>query len=69
MTKFLTVFFAWIAVYVAVTATLIGFDWAGFDMPLPVQTLLLTVVLVPSMIFVLGPFAAALARTVVAKFG
>ncbi|MEP3638062.1 MAG: hypothetical protein ABJM43_04190 [Paracoccaceae bacterium] len=69
MTRLLTVFFAWIAVYVAVTATLVGFQWAGLDMPLPVQTFLLTAVLVPTMIFILGPFAAALAQTVIRKFG
>lgn len=69
MTRLLTVFFAWIAVYVAVTAALIGFQPAGLNLPLPVQTFLLTAVLVPTMIFILGPFAAALAQSVARRLG
>ena len=69
MTRLLTVFFAWIAVYVAVTVTLVGFQRAGLDMPLPVQTFLLTAVLVPTMVFILGPLAATLAQTIIRKFG
>ncbi|MEP4196505.1 MAG: hypothetical protein ABJL99_12825 [Aliishimia sp.] len=69
MTRLLTVFFTWVAVYVVVTATLLGFQWAGLDMPLPVQTFLLTAVLVPTMMFILGPIAAALARTVIGRLG
>lgn len=68
MTRFLAVFFAWAAVYVAVTGTLTGFQWAGLDMPLPAQTFVLTAVLVPSMIFIIGPFAATLAQNLVHKF-
>ncbi|MBB3993296.1 antibiotic biosynthesis monooxygenase (ABM) superfamily enzyme [Sulfitobacter undariae] len=69
MKRLLTAFFVWIAVYVAVTATLVGFQRAGLDMPLPVQTFLLTAVLVPTMIFILGPLAATLAQTVIRKLG
>ncbi|MFT5623569.1 MAG: hypothetical protein ACI8Z0_000057 [Lentimonas sp.] len=69
MTRFLAVFFAWVAVYVAVTATLTGFQWAGLNMPLPAQTFVLTAVLVPTMIFIIGPFAAMLAQHLVRKFG
>lgn len=68
MMRMLTVFFAWIAAYVAVTATLIGFQRTGLNLPLPVQTLLLTAVLVPTMIFVLGPCAAKLAQAALRKF-
>jgi len=67
MTRLLTVFFAWIAVYVTVTSTLMGFRWAGLNISLPVQTLILTVFLVPTMIFYLGPFAAKLAQSVMRR--
>jgi len=67
MTRLLTVFFAWIAVYVVVTSTLMGFRWAGLNISLPVQTLILTVFLVPTMIFFLGPFAAKLAQSVMQR--
>jgi heme/copper-type cytochrome/quinol oxidase subunit 3 len=69
MTRILAVFFAWVAVYVAVTATLAGFQWAGLDMPLPAQTFVLTAVLVPTMIFIIGPFTATLAQYLLRKFG
>ncbi|KZM50066.1 hypothetical protein OA90_11830 [Labrenzia sp. OB1] len=69
MTRFLNVFFVWLAVYVAVTATLTGFQWAGLDMPLPAQTFVLSAVLVPTMIFIIGPFTANLAQYLVSKFG
>jgi len=67
MTRLLAVFFAWIAVYVTVTSTLIGFQWAGLNISLPMQTFILTVFLVPTMIFFLGPFAARLAQTIMRK--
>ncbi|WP_299850916.1 hypothetical protein [uncultured Roseovarius sp.] len=67
MTRFLPAFFAWIVVYVVVTATLMGIQAAGLNVPLPMQTFLLTAFLVPAMMFVLGPFASTLAQTVIRK--
>jgi hypothetical protein len=69
MTKLLTAFFAWVVVYVVVTATLVGFQRAGLAMALPVQTFVLTIALVPAMIFVIGPLAGTLAQKIVRKFG
>ncbi len=62
MIRVLTTFFAWIAVYTSVTVTLLGFRWAEVDFALPVQTLILTAALVPSMVYIIGPFAGRLAH-------
>ncbi|KZL20922.1 hypothetical protein PsAD2_00914 [Pseudovibrio axinellae] len=67
MMRALTVFFAWVVVYVTVTTALLGFQWAQADLALPVQTLLLTAILVPLMVLLIGPFAAKLAQYLVRK--
>lgn len=69
MTKILACFFTWIVVYIAVTSSLIGFQRAGLDLSLPIQTLILTAFLVPIMVFFIAPRSASLAQKIISKFG
>ncbi len=62
MKKFLTIFFTWLSVYLIVTGALLSFRWSGIEVFLPLQTLILTAILVPTMIFILGPFAERIAQ-------
>ncbi|GJL99041.1 MAG: hypothetical protein DHS20C07_07210 [Methyloligella sp.] len=62
MKKFLTIFFTWLSVYLIVTGALLSFRWSGIEVFLPLQTLILTAILVPTMIFILGPFAERIAE-------
>ena len=50
-----SIFIVWCIVYCAVTCALLAFRWLGLDLPLPVQTFLLTVVLVPALALVITP--------------
>jgi antibiotic biosynthesis monooxygenase (ABM) superfamily enzyme len=53
----------WLAVYPTITAMLAVFEPLGLQTPMPVRTLLLTIVLVPLMVFVLVPILSrALAK-------
>jgi antibiotic biosynthesis monooxygenase (ABM) superfamily enzyme len=54
----------WLAVYPTITAMLAAFEPLGLlQTPMPVRTLLLTIVLVPLMVFVLVPILSrALAK-------
>ncbi|CAM3880397.1 DUF2798 domain-containing protein [Litorimonas haliclonae] len=54
----LTVLFSWMVVYLVVTLTLVGFAALGVSLVLPAQTFILTAVLVPSMVLVIGPVSA-----------
>ncbi|WP_310620865.1 hypothetical protein [Flexibacterium corallicola] len=69
MTKLLAVFFAWVVVYTAVTLALLAFEWAQVEAAMPLRTLLITVVLVPSMVFLIGPLSGKAARHILLKFG
>lgn len=54
----------WAVVYAIVTGTLMAIAWLGIQMPLPLQTLLLTLFLVPMMILQIGPKMARVASAV-----
>lgn len=51
----------WAIVYVLVTGTLIAFEVADTKFSLPLQTLILTGILVPSIVFVIAPITRQLA--------
>ena len=51
----------WVVVYTIVTGALMAIAWLGIQMPLPFQTLLLTLFLVPMMVMQIGPQMARLA--------
>lgn len=53
-------FGVWLCVYPLVTALLVGLRATGMPLPLPLQTLLATAVLVPTMIFGLVPLVRKL---------
>jgi antibiotic biosynthesis monooxygenase (ABM) superfamily enzyme len=62
MKKFLTIFFTWLSVYFIVTGALLSFRWSGIEIILPLQTLILTAILVPTIFFILGPLAERIAQ-------
>lgn len=53
----------WVVIYTAVTFMLLGFQWADLNLPVPLQTLVLAVVLVPNMVLFIGPLTARWARS------
>lgn len=61
MTRFVHIVLTWIVVYVFVTGTLLFISTSGIHLPLPTQTLLLTLIMVPAMMLVIGPAMARLA--------
>ena len=58
----LHIFLVWAIVYSVVTSSLLVMGALPFALPLPFKTLLLTVVLVPLIMFVFGPMTARIAR-------
>ena len=54
----------WVVVYTIVTGALMAIAWLGVQMPLPIQTLLLTLFLVPMMILQIGPKMARVASAI-----
>ena len=54
----------WMVVYAIVTGILLMISELGIRMPLPLQTLLLTLFLVPLMILQIGPRMARVATTI-----
>ena len=51
----------WFFVYVIVTAVLVGFKLTDINLALPVQTFILTALLVPMIMFVIAPRVKRLA--------
>ena len=51
-----TIFIVWISIYPTITLLLWGFGAQLQALPLPLRTLVLTVILVPLMVLVLVPF-------------
>lgn len=56
-------FGAWLCVYPLVTALLVAIRATRWSLPLPLQTMLATTVLVPTMIFGVVPLVRRLAET------
>lgn len=63
----LTIIFSWAAIYTSVTLTLMAFQWFGLNLALPLQTFLLTIVLVPMMVLFIGPKSIAAAKWLCAR--
>ena len=51
----------WAAVFTLATGSLLTLQVSGVDWPLPVRVLVMSLVLVPLMMLVIGPYAARLA--------
>ncbi|HBH90404.1 MAG TPA: hypothetical protein DDZ43_11075 [Hyphomonadaceae bacterium] len=60
----LHIFLVWAIVYSIVTGSLIVMGALPVDLPLPLKTLFLTMVLVPLIMFLVGPFSARIALRV-----
>ncbi len=56
MKKLKTSFIVWIAIYPAITGILFLFGDSLNELPITIRTLILTLVLVPLMVYVLIPF-------------
>ena len=56
MKKLKSVFVVWIAIYPAITIILLLFGDSLNQLPVTIRTLVLTVILVPLMVYVLIPF-------------
>ncbi len=54
--KFLFIFGVWLCVYPLVTIILFCYGQLGLNLPLPVKTLILTLILVPLMVLWIVPF-------------
>ncbi len=56
MKKLKSTFIIWIAIYPAITAILLLFGEYLNELPILIRTFVLTIILVPSMVYVLIPF-------------
>ena len=62
--RLLHLFLVWLTVYCGVTGSLIVLPALAPGLPLAVQTLLLTAILVPLILIVIGPMAARLSSRI-----
>ncbi|MFC7291542.1 hypothetical protein [Hirschia litorea] len=47
----------WMCVYPLITFLLMGFRWLNIGLPLPLMTLILTAIMVPTIYFIIVPWA------------
>jgi antibiotic biosynthesis monooxygenase (ABM) superfamily enzyme len=67
MTKAMAIFISWIVVYSFVTGILVTFQRYEVAFSLPIQTLILTTILVPLMVLVVAPHSLKLASAIAGK--
>ncbi|WP_147822268.1 hypothetical protein [Salidesulfovibrio onnuriiensis] len=56
MAKFKFTLKVWVCVWIMVTGISLGMNMSGVSLPLPVRTLVLSGIIVPSMVFIIIPF-------------
>jgi antibiotic biosynthesis monooxygenase (ABM) superfamily enzyme len=68
MTKATAIFISWIVAYSIVTGILVTFQRYEVAFSLPIQTLILTTILVPLMVLVVAPHSLKLASAIAGKY-